>query len=935
MKKLLLILLLSVFLGHFLSAQTWRRLGGWGNKFTGISWVTDEIGFVSGEQIILKTIDGGLSWAEQEAPTENKMLAVDFFNQNRGLIVGEKGQVYLTTNGGTSWQLQNLGTESALKKVKFINENRAYIVGEEGEVYRSSNGGQSWSKQQVNTTADLNSLYFVNSDTGYIATSAGQVLKTFNGGNAWSLGNTGESKILNDIYFVSGKTGYAVGEKGIILKTTNAAQSWIVVNSGTERDLISVSFNKSNPNAGVIVGNTGTLMRTVNGGLTFDGININNSENYAAASFRTGSNVVFAVGTNGFVISSINSGGSWTLRLSGLEVDYTGTKFKTANLGYIIGKAGRFLVTSNGGTSLVDRSRPLSIAFNGLSFPTNNFGYIAGENGIVLRTGNSGSNWTSLNLNTEVNINGLFFFANSVGYVVGNGGFIASTTDSGVNWKEVTGSNTNVDLRDIGYFDFAVGIVIGKNGYLGWSFGGQEWEKISIPTTENLNAMKLLDEQNAIVVGDKGSILKSTDQGKTWKKITNAFTQNMTAVDFLDESVGFIAGEKGLMLRTIDAGETWERMPTGTFQNFSGISFGDLSRGYAVGAKGTLFSYSCQVPETPTVIFGERNICLSQQIYTIQSDLLQGEEFDWRVDGGSILEGQGTNKVIVRWDSPGRNAVLVRGKNNCGNGSTRGLEVLVSTQPGNIPEIEGEGAVCLNSFGEYLVDDVPGTDFLWELTGGLILEGQGSSKIKVQWTGLHAQMLKVIPKNPCGNGMTVSKSILVQNAPEQPSIISGPKMVALSEEEYEVASVPNVNYQWSVSESGGEIIEGQGTNKVKVTWKKEGDFDLIVSPMNGCNMGEERILKVNVNLITSIEEENFDAKIELYPNPSQGNSILKLLGIGDVLEISIVNALGQNLNQIKAIPGVFEYELTNLPRGLHTLVIRTRKGEYHKKIIVN
>ncbi|MDO9552583.1 YCF48-related protein [Rhodonellum sp.] len=935
MKKLLLLLLFFVIVGHSLFAQTWRRLGGWGNKLTGISWVTDEIGFVSGEQIILKTIDGGLSWTELEPPTDNKMLAVDFFNQNRGLIVGENGQVYLTTDGGSTWQLKNLATAATLKKVKFLNENRAYIVGEKGEVFRSTNGGQNWSKQQVNNTTDLNSLYFVNSDTGYIATSSGQVLKTFNGGNAWTLGNTGESKSLNDIYFVSGKTGYAVGEKGIILKTIDAAQSWTVVNSGTERDLISVSFNKTNSNAGVIVGNSGTLLRTVNGGLTFDGININNSENYAAASFRTGSNVVFAVGTNGFVISSINSGGSWTLRLSGVDNDYTGTKFKTANLGYIIGKAGRFLVTSNGGTSLVDRSRPLSIAFNGLSFPTNNFGYLAGENGIVLRTGNSGSNWTSLNLNTEVNINGLFFFANSVGYVVGNGGFISSTTDSGVNWKEVTGSNTNVDLRDIAYFDFAVGIVIGKNGYLGWSFGGQQWEKITLPTTENLNAMKLLDVQNAIVVGDKGSILKSSDQGKTWKKITTSFTQNMTAIDFLDESVGFIAGEKGLMLRTIDAGETWERMPTGTFQNFSGISFGDLSRGYAVGAKGTLFSYSCQVPETPTVIFGESNICLSQQIYTVQSDLLQGEEFDWRVDGGTILEGQGTNKVIVRWDSPGRNAVLVRGKNNCGNGSTRGLEVLVSTEPVKIPEITGEGAVCLNSFAEYEVFDVPGTDFLWELTGGLILEGQGTSKVKVQWTGLNAQQLKVTPKNPCGNGLAFSKSILVQNVPELPSVISGPVMVALSEEEYQVVKVPNVNYQWSVSDGGGEISEGQGTSKVKVTWKKEGNFDLIVSPMNGCNKGEERSLKVNVNLITSIGEENFDAKIELYPNPSQGNLNLRLLGLGDVQEISIVNALGQTLNQIKGRPGVFEYAIYNLPRGLHTVAIRTREREYYRKIIVN
>ena len=166
MRKIYVLAILLFFVYSLSFAQTWRRVGGWGNDFTGVSWVNDEVGYISGDQVILKTVDGGLSWSEQEAPTKNKMNGIDFFNENVGLIVGENGEVYRTTNSGESWNLISINTSRSLKKVKFLNQNRAYIVGDGGELYRSTNGGQSWARQNVGTTADLTGLTFVNIDTG-------------------------------------------------------------------------------------------------------------------------------------------------------------------------------------------------------------------------------------------------------------------------------------------------------------------------------------------------------------------------------------------------------------------------------------------------------------------------------------------------------------------------------------------------------------------------------------------------------------------------------------------------------------------------------------------------------------------------------------------------------------------------------------------------
>ncbi|GHB41957.1 YCF48-related protein [Mongoliitalea lutea] len=915
--------------------QSWKRLGGWGNSFTGISWVNDEVGFIAGPQIILKTIDGGLSWVEQEPPTKNQMNGIDFFDENLGLIVGENGEIYRTTNGGAQWELIQIAANAQLRSVAFLNQSRVYAVGSNGDVYRSTNGGLSWGRQNINLTADLNNLFFYNQDTGYIAASNGQVARTFNGGNNWTLISTEQSQSINDLHFVSSTVGYAVGNRGIVLKTENAGEQWSRLNSGTERDLLAVSFSKINPNSGVFTGKGATLIRTTNGGLTLEGINVNNSQDYNSVEFRDNSNVVFAVGTNGFVISSINAGNSWSLRLSGIDVDYTGVKFRTDNLGYVIGTNGRFFVTSNGGNTLVDRSRPLSVTFRDIDFPSNNFGYISGDMGTVLRTSNSGTNWTSLNLDNSRNINGLFFYANSVGYAVGDQGYIVRTMDSGVTWQKLSESNTKVDLVDFGGFGFLVGIVIGKGGYIGRSFELSDWEQIPSSTTEDLNAIKVMDDTTGIVVGNRGTILKTIDEGKTWRKIDVPFTQNLTGVDFLDEQVGFVSGERGLILRTRDSGETWEQMQTGTFQNFTGISFGNLSKGFAVGEKGTFFDYDCQVPSTPTLIFGEDRICLSQQVYSIQESAGIDEEFEWRVDGGTIMEGQGTNRIVVQWDIPGRNAVLVRVKNECGNGATRGLEVVVSTTPQIVPDIAGEGVVCVNTMETYELEDIPGSTYIWTVTGGLIMQGQGTNQVVVQWTGLNQQTLTVTPENPCGRGQSFSKSISVLQPPSQTSIITGPEIVALTEEVYEVQALPGINYQWRVSSNGGRVVAGQGTARATILWEREGTFEVIVVPMNECEMGPERSFSVMVNLITSIGREAIGGGIKVYPNPSPGQVNIDLAGVSDVRKITFVNALGQISREIAPAAETSLVRVEELPRGMYTILIQTREQTFSRKLIVN
>ena len=68
-----------------------------------------------------------------------------------------------------------------------------------------------------------------------------------------------------------------------------------------------------------------------------------------------------------------------------------------------------------------------------------------------------------------------------------------------------------------------------------------------------LEDVKFIDEKSGVVVGDKGTILRTVDGGLTWKKIKTNLKENLYALSFYDEKIGFAVGANGTILRTTTA----------------------------------------------------------------------------------------------------------------------------------------------------------------------------------------------------------------------------------------------------------------------------------------------------------------------------------------------------------------------------------------------
>jgi photosystem II stability/assembly factor-like uncharacterized protein len=203
MKKASLLLVILMFSLQAVFSQSWRRVGNWGNDFYDIQWVTNEVGYIAGENILLKSIDGGLSWIERQSPTREKVTSLAFFDDQSGMLMAENS-LYRTADGGETWTTITLNSNESLTDFQYLDENNLVLAGKKGGLYLSMDAGLSWQKQDPVTTADLNGLFFFDNDHGFVVSSlsAESDKNQLDGGRNWESNPNGfRGGSLNAVYF--------------------------------------------------------------------------------------------------------------------------------------------------------------------------------------------------------------------------------------------------------------------------------------------------------------------------------------------------------------------------------------------------------------------------------------------------------------------------------------------------------------------------------------------------------------------------------------------------------------------------------------------------------------------------------------------------------------------------------------------------------------
>ncbi|MBO9562809.1 MAG: hypothetical protein J7621_08555 [Niastella sp.] len=290
-----------------------------------------------------------------------QLLSVFFINGKEGFVGGYKGGIYKTTDSANTWTALNSTVTLPVRDICFIDNLKGFAVGGEnscggtgcippgGFIVKTTDGGQNWTK--VFTPSDkieIAAIYFINNTTGFCA-GDNVIFKTADGGQTWS-----EYKVNNlggkmmDVLFTDAQHGYVVCTFDKIVKTSNGGLTWEVTTSNKEAGYYAVSSAEGS----MYVSGQGKIIKSVNGGSSWS--QLPNSPADIFAIHFTDKNTGFAFGRGNY------SGGDWGYSY--------GSIYCTDNGG----------ATWNGSADIKEVSLIQSV-----SFPTNHIGYAISMNKVI------------------------------------------------------------------------------------------------------------------------------------------------------------------------------------------------------------------------------------------------------------------------------------------------------------------------------------------------------------------------------------------------------------------------------------------------------------------------------------------------------------------------------------------------------------------------
>lgn len=140
------------------------------------------------------------------------------------------------------------------------------------------------------------------------------------------------------------------------------------------------------------------------------------------------------------------------------------------------------------------------------------------------------------------------------------------------------------------FSDSTTGTIVGQEGtIIRTSDGGETWIQQNSTSLHSLTSLYFSDPSNGIVVGASGTVLRTEDGGQSWINQNSGFTfLFLTAVSFPSDSVGTAVGENGLIIKTTDNGRTWLSQNSGTSNWLYGVSFVNENVGTTVGLTGKI-----------------------------------------------------------------------------------------------------------------------------------------------------------------------------------------------------------------------------------------------------------------------------------------------------------------------------------------------------------
>gem|GEM_PF-3603839 len=168
------------------------------------------------------------------------------------------------------------------------------------------------------------------------------------------------------------------------------------------------------------------------------------------------------------------------------------------------------------------------------------------------------------------------------GFVVGDEGIILK--QNGTTFEKISIPST-LTLFGLSFISTKTGWVVGENGSVFKTTDGNSFYKQEIPTKLDLYSASFINENKGCIVGERGVIL-TTEDGENYSLAISPVSTSLFKIQLLDERYGFAVGENAI-LKTQDGGKTWSNIEKGT-KTYLSLFFINPKEGWVVGEAGTI-----------------------------------------------------------------------------------------------------------------------------------------------------------------------------------------------------------------------------------------------------------------------------------------------------------------------------------------------------------
>jgi len=320
----------------------------------------------------------------------------------RLLVAGEEGHILFSDDNGQTWVHADVPVSLAITAVTFAGEGHAWATAHHGYLLHSSDNGTTWQVKLTGSDVARLSVGAIEERVASLQVAVENAAPEAQEELGWVLDDAmfaldeaqaaiddGMTTPLLNVWFASDSDGFAMGAYGIFLRTRDGGESWGVEGNRLDNPDNYHLYDIARSSAGtlILVGEAGTLLRSLDGGNEWERVDAAYAGSYfGAVAAGDGSLLIF--GLRGNVFRSTDEGASWTLVDTGdRRTVMCGTAGHDGTV-FLAGAAGAVLQSDDAGASFTAIPTEGNKVYSGVTVAPDGRVLLVGFGGISIVAGN-------------------------------------------------------------------------------------------------------------------------------------------------------------------------------------------------------------------------------------------------------------------------------------------------------------------------------------------------------------------------------------------------------------------------------------------------------------------------------------------------------------------------------------------------------------------